>query len=644
MSAWIASCYQADSGVDGSGNPVSAGSIVANLSHAAAAGNTILLAIEGGGGKTVSSIVDTQGNSWTVDESLVDGAVTTAAIARCLVAHGLSTSDTITINFSAANAFHMAVGELYTGSLQLDQVASCTPATTTAPTTAATPATGHSVETVFACLAIGGGKTRPTFAAASPYTVRQSNDQTNIGTNSARDVYSIDATTATAGAQTAAGTLSTSQPWDIVCATYFAATGGAGQTILAGFAVPSGGGSLITSAMIGFGLRGSGPDISGAAASYPWARCVTPLDFWSNIEPTDGAISFAGFNPSFQAAIDNGFTCGLRIEMATDGAPNWIYAANSLGPAVRSLTTFTSPSDSTGSRTPVPWDPTLRLMWKRLCSAVQAYLQTSYHGKTFGQVCEFFAVSGPTALAGTEMTIGDEGDSRNTANWNAVLSPVSARQAAYQLAWQNCTLDALQLINSTTISIANGTVWGDSRQAFMNICDYLAANLTPSQFARVLVGPTDLRTDQPGANSYAAWSGAADTAMRHALAKGLRTWGQTAGWSWWSQAFTGGTLGAIQTAYLTDGVGQYEMELVEANTQILGNVAGLPAWCQNTLQPAILAQQWSTGVGGGGSTSYGVTLTRGTGGLIVTGILSGQPIVYGPSFAPGAATLLAGAA
>lgn len=647
MSAWVANCYSADTGLDGSGNPISATSIVANLSHSAPVGDTILLAILGGGGKTISSVVDSQGNTWTVDQSLVNGTVETAAIARCNVTAALGTTDTITITFSGTNAFHMANGDLYAGTLLPDVGATCTPATTTAPTTAATAATGHSVETVFAAAAIGGGKTRPTFTPGSGYATRQNNTAVNNTSNTGRDLYSIDLTTSAPGAQTASGTLSVAQPWDIVVETYFASGGGGGtsQTLLAGAAVP-GGGTGPSAHYPGFALRASGPDITSAASLYPWAKTVNLLQNWSAIEATDNTFSFASLDASMQYAITNGIQCGIRIEMGLDGAPSWIYSANSIG-AVRSLTTYTGPSDSTGAQTPVPWDTNLRALGKRLLTHLNTYLQTTFSGKKYADVCAFVAVSTPTALPGTEMTIGDEGDSRNTAAWNAVLNGQAARQAAYGQAWINCTLDALNVITgSVPISVASGTVWGDSRSQFNSLCDYMKANLSASQLDRLMCGPTDLRTDQPGAVSYAAWSSAADLAIKHTIADGIRTWGQTAGWSWWSQTFNGGTLNAIETAWYTDGVGQYQMSMVEGNTQILGNVSGLPAFCQNVLQPAILAQQ---PVGGGGATGgvvYGpsISITSGTAQRIFAGYAPETPSVYGPLFGTGARTILAGVA
>ena len=649
MSAWIASCYSADTGVDGTGTPISATSISATLSHAAPVGDTILLAILGGGGKTVSSIVDTGGNTWVVDESLVDGTVMTAAIARCNVTAALGTGDSITITFSGTNAFHMAVGELYAGTLGPDQGATCTPATTNAPSTALTGTTAHSVETVFAALTVGGGKTRPSLTPTAGYSTRQSHNQTNNGTNTGRDLYSMDHDTTAAGNQTAAGTLSTVQPWDIVCMSYFASGGGGGgsaQTLFPGAAVP-GGGSGPSAAYPGFALRASGPDITSAASLYPWVKTVNLLQNWSAIEATDNTFDFSSMTPSFQYAITNGIQCGVRIEMALDGAPAWIYSANSIG-AVQSLTTYTGPSDSTGARTPVPWDTHLQALGKRLLTRLNTYLQTTFSGKKYADVCAFVAVSTPTALAGTEMTIGDEGDSRNTAAWNAVMNGQAARQAAYGQAWINCTLDALNVITgSVPISVASGTVWGDSRSQFNGLCDYMKANLIPSQLNRLMCGPTDLRTDQPGANSYAAWSGAADTAILHTIADGIRTWGQTAGWSWWSQTFTGGTLNAIETAWYTDGVQRYQMSMVEGNTQILGNVSGLPAFCQNVLQPAILAQQ---PVGGGGGVPGGVvfaptlSITSGTAQVLAPGFAPEAPSVYGPVFAGGPRTILAGVA
>lgn len=72
-------------------------------------GNHLILANGSGGGSPISSIVDSQGNSWAVDRR---AAVTTATeIASCKVVTPLVDGDTITVNYVASNGHGFGVFE-----------------------------------------------------------------------------------------------------------------------------------------------------------------------------------------------------------------------------------------------------------------------------------------------------------------------------------------------------------------------------------------------------------------------------------------------------------------------------------------------------------------------------------------------------
>lgn len=78
-------------------------SLVVPVSSATTLGNTLFLGVRSAASIHISSVTDTQGNTWTVDA--YSGAANNAGnLVRCSNAKALSTSDSVTINFSGASS------------------------------------------------------------------------------------------------------------------------------------------------------------------------------------------------------------------------------------------------------------------------------------------------------------------------------------------------------------------------------------------------------------------------------------------------------------------------------------------------------------------------------------------------------------
>lgn len=361
----------------------------------------------------------------------------------------------------------------------------------------------------------------------------------------------------------------------------------------------------------GVSIRTTSEDITSAFNAHNWATVYGSWILWSNLEQSYNSFTWGGVANSLKLAIDNALAFKVIVRIALgSSAPNWIYSANA-GGQVDKIHVYTGTSDATGYDIPYPMDPDLRNHWVRLMQALESFLNTSYGGMTYRDAVAFVSISGAMNV-GTEMTIGDGGDSRNTSAWAAFdttygFATVADRRAAYEAAWEADIEAALTHLTNVPVSVATAaSTWGGGRTSTDNVVNWCDTNLTAaSDRNRVLFGPTDMRVDQPNAVSYAAWSTAADASLVNVRNKGFTCWAQTAGWAnWWSQTFTGGTLAAIQTAYLTDALNTYNCVIMETNTQLFTDVSGLETWCQNTLQPAIIA----TAPSGNGGPGVPVTI------------------------------------
>src|ERR1044072_7104193 len=80
-------------------------------------GNLLCLAILMQANRSVTSVTDTQGNTWTEHCDTVNGTIETLSIWTCPVATQLTTGDTISITFGSSTAAKTALLEEFTGTV-----------------------------------------------------------------------------------------------------------------------------------------------------------------------------------------------------------------------------------------------------------------------------------------------------------------------------------------------------------------------------------------------------------------------------------------------------------------------------------------------------------------------------------------------
>jgi hypothetical protein len=374
-------------------------------------------------------------------------------------------------------------------------------------------------------------------------------------------------------------------------------------------------------------------DITTNFNNHPWCNIFRSWNKWKNFETSYNNFTWGGLPTSLELAIDNGFKLIIALSMGAD-APTWVYS-NNTGGKVDKIHLYDDSSDATGYDCTYPMDPDLRNHWIRILDALDTLLDTSYGGVTYRDAVAF-VTTGAGQTKGTEMTIGDAGDSRNTSAWAAFdttygYGSVSARRAAYEAAWEADIQASLAHLTSVPISLATaGSTWGAGRTSTDNVVNWCDANLTAdADRNRMLFGPTDMRVDSPDAVSYAAWSANADANLLNIRAKGFTCWAQSAGWTnWWSKTFTGGTLNAMETAFLTDALNTYNVVIMEIQPDQYGHVAGLETWAQDTLQPAIVA----TAPSGNGGPGVPTTIDADWSAVTIP-VPTANTIVQGPDYA-----------
>lgn len=128
----------------GAGTAESVASLTVDVTTATTAGDTIFATVKLSFGATVTSVTDTQSNTWDIDIQS-GGSASTSIICRATNAKALSTSDTVTVNTSASQNMSVQLVEVSgLASTPLDQTAkavdsgSSTVSATTASTTSAT--------------------------------------------------------------------------------------------------------------------------------------------------------------------------------------------------------------------------------------------------------------------------------------------------------------------------------------------------------------------------------------------------------------------------------------------------------------------------------------------------------------------------
>jgi hypothetical protein len=347
-------------------------------------------------------------------------------------------------------------------------------------------------------------------------------------------------------------------------------------------------------------IRMSTPNATSSAGfgTRPWVDCCSPWIDWSVLEASENVFTWGSIDTSFRYAIDHDKQISLRIGMGHD-APDWIapdtaangdFITTSLGD-VQVVQIFDSSQTPSPYIAPVTFDPILRLHWQRVLRETERFMNTVYNGKRFADVCAWVAVSGPT-LVGTEMSIGDMGDVRNTNNWNAILNGTAARQDAHLQAWKNAVTDWLHLLPSVPTWCTVQNMWGDQQSHARALITWATnpANVTPIEKLRLIFSITNMQVDKT-CTSYALVRAQDATTISLARDQGFHVMTQSAGLPQWTDPavapYDCGFLGAVQKAYKDQAVDVYNSRQMEWQTSIAGDprFAGLDAWIENTLQP-----------------------------------------------------------
>lgn len=139
-------------------------SVAVTLTAGVPTGRTLLIAAcwEAGVGTvpTISSVVDSRGNTYTTDASVVSGTTVAVAIIRCRVTTALLSGDTITITISASRSrWALQVDEFDDLIVSpLDKTATTAGASSTAMVTGTTAATTQASELLYAVYGLGVGR------------------------------------------------------------------------------------------------------------------------------------------------------------------------------------------------------------------------------------------------------------------------------------------------------------------------------------------------------------------------------------------------------------------------------------------------------------------------------------------------------
>lgn len=175
-----------------------------------------------GSARTLVSVGDTRGNSYSVDRNVTAGAALGAAIARGLITVALQAGDTITLTLSGAPASCIVAVDEWAGldTVAVDKVNSGS-GTSTAPLTVATATTAAADELLIGLIGVNYGSVNPANGDLTPgasYT-----KSTFVGTSSGtveRAVWFEYRIVSATGAYVADGTLITSRSWVAAIATY----------------------------------------------------------------------------------------------------------------------------------------------------------------------------------------------------------------------------------------------------------------------------------------------------------------------------------------------------------------------------------------------------------------------------------------
>lgn len=173
-------------------NPSAATTFNLAITSSPSAGNLVVLHSRGGGGTYVSSVSDSKGNSWTIDQGTGNSTTNaTITIASSILTSTLTTSDTITVVYNTGSQANrtMAVHE-FSGVdpiNKFDNTSNVTTTNATAVTSAPagpTSALQRNGSLIFAAIGTGVGNT---YTPSSGYTAIN----TTLGTSFTGAAYQI---------------------------------------------------------------------------------------------------------------------------------------------------------------------------------------------------------------------------------------------------------------------------------------------------------------------------------------------------------------------------------------------------------------------------------------------------------------------
>lgn len=151
-------------GLAGNFNTIS--SLAVPITNNTTQGNTIIGIVKTGSGAPVSSVTDTQGNTWTVDvQSALSGP--SATIIRCYLKTALTTANIVTVNFTSNNGNCVILCE-YTGKYAtIDELSKSQGGSPTSATLTASNALQSSTDLVVAGIGTGGNTNQTSIALSS---------------------------------------------------------------------------------------------------------------------------------------------------------------------------------------------------------------------------------------------------------------------------------------------------------------------------------------------------------------------------------------------------------------------------------------------------------------------------------------------
>lgn len=188
------------------------------------AGNTLYIGamISAGATRTLSTVVDSKGNTWTIDTSAGGSSLT--SIAKCHATLPLVAGDTITLTWNGALVTRVATlcefSNLDT-TAGVDKVASAT-GTSTAPLSAATATTTQADELLVGVIGVVHGSEVPNtnqVSAGTSYTIAGRAETTGASPSHRSVVLEFRGVAAT-GAYTSSGSLTVTRTWAALVGAY----------------------------------------------------------------------------------------------------------------------------------------------------------------------------------------------------------------------------------------------------------------------------------------------------------------------------------------------------------------------------------------------------------------------------------------